>query len=370
MNCGVALFFQGLGRPDREVYRNEIRLGDLAEPLGFQAIWSVEHHFDDYTMVPDVTQFLTFWASRTKRVQLGSEVVVLPWHNPIRVAEEVALLDQLSNGRFIFGMGRGRGVARLEFEGLGVNQEASRDLFIESVQMILQGLETGVCEFDGKVIHQVRREIRPRPVRSFRDRAFAAITSPESAEIMARLGIGVMLIPAKPRELVEADLAAYRRSFEYIHSRPAPAPISVCFVYCDEDAARAQETAAGYLTDYQLSAFKHYGMTDESLPALKEYESYKAAQQALSAPGGIDAAVKGFIRTQAWGTPEMCYEKLREHHELVGAQAMILVFSYGGMPYDLAERSMRLFAEKAMPEVKKIVPLEHQTATLAATAEE
>jgi hypothetical protein len=61
---------------------------------------------------------------------------------------------------------------------------------------------------------------------------------------------------------------------------------------------------------------------------------------------------------------------LREHHELVGAQAMILVFSYGGMPYDLAERSMRLFAEKAMPEVKKIVPLEHQTATLAATAEE
>jgi alkanesulfonate monooxygenase SsuD/methylene tetrahydromethanopterin reductase-like flavin-dependent oxidoreductase (luciferase family) len=143
MNCGVALFFQGLGRPDREVYRNEIRLGDLAEPLGFQAIWSVEHHFDDYTMVPDVTQFLTFWASRTKRVQLGSEVVVLPWHNPIRVAEEVALLDQLSNGRFIFGMGRGRGVARLEFEGLGVNQEASRDLFIESVQMILQGLETG-----------------------------------------------------------------------------------------------------------------------------------------------------------------------------------------------------------------------------------
>jgi hypothetical protein len=111
-------------------------------------------------------------------------------------------------------------------------------------------------------------------------------------------------------------------------------------------------------------------MTDDSLPALKEYESYKAAQQALSAPGGIDAAVKGFIRTQAWGTPEMCYEKLREHHELVGAQAMILVFSYGGMPYDLAERSMRLFAEKAMPEVKKIVPLEHQTATLAATAEE
>jgi alkanesulfonate monooxygenase SsuD/methylene tetrahydromethanopterin reductase-like flavin-dependent oxidoreductase (luciferase family) len=368
MNCGIAMFFQGLGRADREVYRNEIRLGDLAEPLGYQAIWSVEHHFDDYTMVPDVTQFLTFWAARTKHVQLGSEVVVLPWHNPIRVAEEVAMLDQLSNGRFIFGMGRG--VARLEFEGLGVNQEASRDLFIESVQMILRGLDTGVCEFDGKVVHQVRREIRPRPVRSFRDRAFAAITSPESAEIMARLGIGVMLIPAKPRDLVRADLAAYRRAFREIHGRPGPAPISVCFVYCDENAARAEEATTKYLTAYQLSAFRHYEMTDENLPRIKGYESYRAAQQALAAPGGIDAAVKGFIATQAWGTPEACYEKLREHHELVGAQAMILVFSYGGMPYDMAERSMRLFAAKTMPEVRKIVPLEQQTVTLAATAEE
>ena len=368
MNVGIAMFFQGLGRADREVYRNEIRLGDLAEPLGYQAIWSVEHHFDDYTMVPDVTQFLTFWAARTKRVQLGSEVVVLPWHNPIRVAEEVALLDQLSNGRFIFGMGRG--VARIEFEGLGVNQEASRDLFIESVQMIMQGLETGVCEFDGKVVHQVRREIRPRPVRSFKDRAFAAITSPESAEIMARLGLGVLLIPAKPREFVEADLTAYRRAFEQIHGRPGPAPFSVCFVYCDEDAGRAEEIANQYMGAYQLSAFAHYEMADARLPTLKGYESYKAAQQALAAPGGIDAAVRGFIKTQAWGTPEMCFKKLREHHELVGAQGLILVFTYGGIPYDLAERSMKLFAAEALPELKKIVPLELQTATLAATAAE
>ncbi len=369
MNTGIAMFFQGLsGVSDREVYRNEIRLGDLAEPLGFNAIWSVEHHFDDYTMVPDVTQFLSFWAARTKHVQLGSEVVVLPWHNPIRVAEEVALLDQLSGGRFIFGMGRG--VARIEFEGLGVNQEASRDLFIESCQMILQGLETGVCEFDGKVVHQVRRQIRPRPVRSFKDRAFAAITSPESAEIMARLGVGVLLIPAKPREMVQADLQAYRQAFQQVHGQPAPAPISVAFVYCDEDAGRAEELANRHMGSYQLSAFDHYEMTNPNLPKIKGYESYKPAQQALSAPGGIDAAVKGFIKTQAWGTPEMCYEKLREHHEITGAQGLILVFTYGGIPYDRAESSMRLFASKVLPEVSKIVPLEKQTVTLAATAAE
>jgi alkanesulfonate monooxygenase SsuD/methylene tetrahydromethanopterin reductase-like flavin-dependent oxidoreductase (luciferase family) len=368
MNVGMAMFFQGQrGMSDSDVYRHEIALGDLAEPLGFQAIWSVEHHFDDYTMVPDVTQFLTFWAARTRHVQLGSEVVVLPWHNPIRVAEEVALLDQLSGGRFIFGMGRG--VARSEFEGLGVDQEASRDLFIESAQMILRGLETGVCEFDGKVVHQVRRQIRPRPVRSFKDRAFAAITSPESAEIMARLGVGVLLIPAKPRAMVEADLAAYRKHFLEIQGRAAPAPISVSFVYCDRDVARAEEMANKYMSAYQLSAFAHYEMTGEHLPKMRGYESYKPVQQALAAPGGIETAVKAFVKTQAWGTPEMCYRKLREHREIIGAQGLILVFSYGEMPYDAAERSLRLFAAEVLPEVKKLCPLEQQTVTLAATAQ-
>ena len=132
MHVGMAVIFQGQGeeRTDRNVYRNELRLGDLAEPLGFDSIWGVEHHFTDYTMCPDVLQFLTYFAGRTTRVQLGSMVVVLPWHDPLRVAEQVVMLDHFSNGRFIFGMGRGLG--RVEFEGFSLNQEASRDMFVES----------------------------------------------------------------------------------------------------------------------------------------------------------------------------------------------------------------------------------------------
>ena len=115
---------QGEGRTDRNVYRNELRLGDLAEPLGFESIWGVEHHFTDYTMCPDVLQYLTYFAARTQRVQLGSMVVVLPWHQPIRVAEQVLDARPLSNGRLILGIGRGLG--RVEFEGFGVDQEDSR----------------------------------------------------------------------------------------------------------------------------------------------------------------------------------------------------------------------------------------------------
>src|SRR5690348_2304560 len=135
MHVGMAVIFQGSGegRTDRNVYRNELRFGDMAEPLGFESVWGVEHHFTDYTMCPNVLQFLTFIAGRTRHIQLGSMVVVLPWHDPLRVAEEVAMLDNLSDGRLIFGMGRGLG--RVEFEGFRVPMDESRARFIESAEM-------------------------------------------------------------------------------------------------------------------------------------------------------------------------------------------------------------------------------------------
>src|SRR5205823_14604422 len=141
-------------------------------PLGFDSIWGVEHHFTDYTMCPDVLQYLTYFAGRTKHIQLGSMVVVLPWHNPMRVAEQISVLDHVSNGRFIFGIGRGLG--RVEFEGFRVPMEESRARFVESAQMILEGLERGYCEFQGTLGKQPRKDIRPKPSRSFKGRTHAA----------------------------------------------------------------------------------------------------------------------------------------------------------------------------------------------------
>jgi alkanesulfonate monooxygenase SsuD/methylene tetrahydromethanopterin reductase-like flavin-dependent oxidoreductase (luciferase family) len=195
MHVGMAVIFQGQGegRTDRNVYRNELRLGDLAEPLGFESLWGVEHHFTEYTMCPDVLQYLTYFAGRTEHVQLGSMVVVLPWHNPVRVTEQVVMLDHMSNGRVILGIGRGLG--RVEFEGFGVDQEQSRLFFTESAQLVLEALEKGFVEFDGKLVKQARRELRPRPFKSFRGRTYAAAISPESSRIMAELGVGILIIP-------------------------------------------------------------------------------------------------------------------------------------------------------------------------------
>jgi alkanesulfonate monooxygenase SsuD/methylene tetrahydromethanopterin reductase-like flavin-dependent oxidoreductase (luciferase family) len=179
MHVGMTTFFQNIGRPisDYEVYRHEISMADLAEPLGFDSIWGAEHHFDDYTMCPNVAQFLTYMAARTDRVKLGSMVMVLPWHNPVRLAEEVSVLDNLSNGRVILGIGRGLG--RIEFSGFRAAMSESRARFTEYAQAIMQGLETGYIEHAGEYYKQPRIAIRPAPIRSFRDRTYAASVSPE-----------------------------------------------------------------------------------------------------------------------------------------------------------------------------------------------
>jgi len=352
MHVGMAVIFQATdpNRSDREVYQNELRMGDLAEPLGFESIWGVEHHFTDYTMCPDVLQYLSYWAGRTKTIKLGSMVVVLPWHNPMRVAEQISVLDHISNGRFIFGMGRGLG--RVEFDGMGVDQNDAREIFVESAQMLIEGLERGWCEFDGKHVKQVRRDIRPKPFKSFKGRTYAAAVSPESAEIMARLGVGLLVIPQKPWELVNQDLENYRRTYRQVNHADAPAPILAGWTFCDRDPAKAEAMAREYIGGYYKSVLKHYELAGDHLTKTRGYETYGAIQQNLANPEKQAAATEAFMNLQIYGTPEQCLERIVDFSARLGAETFTGVFSYAGMPYDMAEASMRLFASEVMPRLK------------------
>ncbi len=93
MKVGMALnILQQPGHSDAAVYAGHLALGDLAEPMGFDSLWALEHHFTGYSMSPDPTQLLSYFAGKTKRITLGTAVIVLPWHDPVRVAEEIARL--------------------------------------------------------------------------------------------------------------------------------------------------------------------------------------------------------------------------------------------------------------------------------------
>ncbi len=353
MHVGMATIFQNprKARADLDVYRDELRLADLAEPLGFQSIWGVEHHFTDYTMCPDVLQFLAYMAGRTARVRLGSMVVVLPWHDPMRVAEEVSMLDSLSNGRVILGLGRGAG--KVEFDGLRVPMEESRARFIESAQMLLRGLEVGYCEYEGVFVRQPRAAIRPAPLKSFRGRTYAAAISPESARIMAELGVGLLIIPQKPWKEVAKELDAYRTIFREVNGLDAPPPIAAGWVFCDESAERAHEMARRYIGGYYETVLEHYEFASDHLAKTKGYEFYGKVTEKL-ATYGTDVVIDFFMNLQVWGTPRQCYDKILEVRDRVGNDMFVGVFSYAGMPYDEAERNLRLFASQVMPALQKL----------------
>src|ERR1700710_3207829 len=108
MKVGIALnMLSQAGRPDTAVINEHLQLGDLAEPLGFDSLFALEHHFTGYAMSPSPLQLLSYYAGRTHKITLGTCVIVLPWHDPIRVAEQIALLDVISGGRPLVGVGRG-----------------------------------------------------------------------------------------------------------------------------------------------------------------------------------------------------------------------------------------------------------------------
>lgn len=354
MHVGMATVFQNPHdqRSDREVYQQELRLADQAEALGFDSIWGVEHHFTDYTMCPDVLQFLTYMAGRTTRLQLGSMVVVLPWHDPMRVAEQVSMLDHVSDGRLIFGVGRGLG--KVEFEGFRTPMEESRGRFVESAEMLLRGLESGFCEHQGEFVKQPRRAIRPKPWKTFRGRTYAAAVSPESIRIMAELGVGILIIPQKPWDVVTAELAAYREAYREVNGVEALPTICAGWTFCDPDPGRAREMAVRYIGGYWDTVLRHYELASGHLTKTKGYEYYGRMAEIARDRGGQDALTEFFLSLQVWGTPEQCIEKIADIRQRVGCDTFIGVFSYAGMPWDEAERNMKLFASDVLPALKRI----------------
>jgi alkanesulfonate monooxygenase SsuD/methylene tetrahydromethanopterin reductase-like flavin-dependent oxidoreductase (luciferase family) len=355
MHVGMAAIFQNPGRDsgvsDYSIYQQDMRLALSAESLGFESVWGVEHHFTDYTMTPDVTQFLSFVGGQCKKIKLGTMVIVLPWNDPMRVAEKVAMLDCMSDGRTLLGIGRGLG--RVEFEGFRVPMGESRERFVECAETILQGLEQGYCEYNGQHIKQPKARIRPEPFRSFKNRTYAAAVSPESSLIMARLGLGILVIPQKPWEEHAKELKDYSEVFRQQQGVAPPRPYVAGWVACDKDAGRAEEMARKYIGGYWHSVVKHYEMGGSHFEQTKGYEYYKRMTDTIGSVG-VDAVTEFFMNLQVWGTPEQCLDKIKDIHSRTDCCGFTGVFSYAGMSEAVARGNMELFASEVVPELKKL----------------
>jgi alkanesulfonate monooxygenase SsuD/methylene tetrahydromethanopterin reductase-like flavin-dependent oxidoreductase (luciferase family) len=353
MSIGHMAIFANLHEDmsDADFFRNELRIAENAEKLGYDAIWCPEHHFNDYSISVDPLQILTWLGARTQKIKLGSAGIVLPWWTqPIRIAERISVLDAMTNGRFMIGFARG--AARREFEAFGIPMAETRERFDEAAKMIIKALQTGYMEGEGPFFPQKRTEIRPRPSRGLQDRVYAVAMSPDSAEAIAALDTKLMQFVQSAPEKHLPNLEIFRREFKRQHNREAPATSLLNdFAFCSTDAAYAEDIAKKYLLKNILSIFDHYEFMGDHFDRTAGYKSHAAAAKTMR-ESGAEKVVADYIQHQSWGTPQQILDRLWKRREILGDFEWNAVASFGGLPYSEVEQSMAIMAEHVFPEFR------------------
>ena len=280
---------------------------------------------------------------------LGTAAVILPWHDPLRVAEQAAVLDMLCGGRLRLGMGRG--LARREFAAFRGTMDESRTRFDESAAMIVNALRTGFMEGDGPHYKQPRIEIRPRPKYSFDGRIYAVASSEDSVDSAARLGGHMVMFSDRPWHMRLPAIQRNRDTHMKVHGKPAPHMMITDFCICGPNLAEAEENAKKYMGKFVESNFHHYELLGEHFQTVKGYDAY-AQKAEIARKAGLEGAVAGFMQAAMWGTPDRILRELETRREVIGQFELNAAFRFGGVPFDIAERGLKMFAKEILPVLK------------------
>ncbi len=353
MDVGIQSLFASHGWPgitDGQVVEEETKLSLLADELNFDVIWAVEHHFFDYSFCPDNVVWLASIVAQTKRADVGTAAIIMPWNDPLRVAEKVALLDHIAKGRLRFGLGRG--LSRREYALFeGIEMDESRARFDEGSAMVVDALESGFIEGDGPFYPQPRTPLRPAPERTFKGRTYAVASSDDSLNAAAAIGGAMVMFSDKPWKGRLPAINKWRELFKKYNGIDAPPPLICDFVYCHEDAEIAAERGQQYIGRYLESVLEHYEVMGDHFDKTEGYEAYAKASEVLNRIGA-GGFLKGFLEATAHGTPEQVLEKYRARWDLLGAFEIAPAFRFGGIPYSEAEASLRLFSDQVLPELQ------------------
>jgi alkanesulfonate monooxygenase SsuD/methylene tetrahydromethanopterin reductase-like flavin-dependent oxidoreductase (luciferase family) len=315
-------------------YDGALALARAADRAGLGAVWLAEHHFlGDYSNAAAPEMLLAAMARETQRIGLGFAVIPLPLHDPVRVAERLATLDLLSNGRVLWGVGRG--VTPTELKAFGIDPSRSRQEFVRRYSELAQLLRSGTTVRDGTVL-----ELRPQP-RAHLTHGWMAAVSPESYPLAAELELDVMAGPFKPWAWVRRDFARYRRL------RPHGRTSFTLACYCENDHAAARARAGPGI----VWAFENVlAVTRPFLQKRTEgYEHYrKLGIAAALLERTLTLPILEFLGLAAVGGPEHVAGKLAQ---LAAARVdrVQLVIGGGDLPAAELARCVELIAERVLP---------------------
>ena len=354
MRFGTFFFFQAApGLRHEDIIRDELRQMEWAEELGFDEVWLTEHHFIDYGLAVDPAALAAAAAARTRRVRVGLAAAIVPFHHPLRLAEQVALIDIISQGRLDVGVGRGNRPA--EFKGYNVPQHESRERFDEAVTIMIRAWTEERVHHEGRFFTIPEARVIPKPVQKPYPPIFQVCVSKDGIENTALRGWpmlnSVLFGPVdqlvQNRDLYVDTLRKSGRSETEITHLLSRWGVSRQIYVADSDA-RALEEAKPYELWYQDS-FRRFVIPErieDTHPSLQP--GFRAMAERLAS-----ISWEGLVReTVAFGSPDTVARHIETMRGL-GVGQVLCWMNFGGLPPEKVRRSMELFAREVMPRFRR-----------------
>lgn len=332
--------------PDNDftIIDDSLREAELCDKLGYDAIWLAEHHFDGGCAYVDPVTFAAAIAARTNNVKIGFAVAQMALHHPTRFAEQMALIDNISRGRLIVGVGRGTAFNFYEFRGYGIDPAEAQERLLEVEEVLIGSWTTDNYQHDGKYWQVQIPTMRPQVYQKPHPPIIRACSGLESTLDMARQG-RPFLMNIQSNEITRQRLDAYR--------------VTMNESGYDEEAIK-QSVADTWVWRNVFVAETNAEAEDIGVPCFREMREYlsdnrrrlnTSEEQALQATAMQGAARDSVTQGLIYGSPEKVCEEMAELQK-IGVGGLIIHFRLGPMTWDAAENSLRLFAEKVAPEFR------------------
>ena len=334
------------GRAESTVYAESLAEIELADALGFHGVWLTEHHLmRGYSHASKPELILAALARRTSHLRLGLGVIPLPYHHPVHVAERIATLDLLCDGRLDVGIGRG--FSPQEYAAFGVRMADSRSLVDESLAIVRAAAAGVPFDFAGRHFALERIDVVPRPVQRPHPPLWSAAVSPETFEWAAREGLGVLAGPFKPWFMVAADIRRYREAW----SRAEPKRIGMTIgLLCLTDGERARRLAApAFRWFYDALLRVTAPVLENLLPSYEQFHDLGRFRRLLRL--GARPRLLELAGLTIAGTPAECLARMRRYRD-AGVTHLLCSIGAGALPTALVRESLECIASDVLPALR------------------
>lgn len=340
MDFGIfSMFTTRVGDTQFQTFKEWFGLVQVAEEMGLDTFWLGESHFRPQRAVlasPIVGASAV--AARTKRIRVGLAVQVLPLANPLRVAEEAAIVDHISEGRLIFGIGRSSFLE--SYQGYNIDYGESRDRFTESLEIILKAWGDEPFSHEGKFYSFHDVNLVPKTYQKPHPPVRVAVESIDSFALMGKWGFPIFIRHQMDIPQLQDLLKRYR---EVRESAGFSGPNDVIL----QIPIYVAETAEQAYSEPEASTMRRLQLIRQTLNKAADQEAYERLKRIS------EVSYDEVLKRCAFGTPEAVVERFQEYQETLGITGVSLEVNAGGqIPYDRVVNSIRLLTEKVIPQFK------------------